>query len=90
MQPRARYVRNAVVRALTQGAPTYFGIVEEAWPSAEHMTNPFLFYGAHTRDALAQNLGAMLRSVTGFLSLPRIQNVTLSEYVLRSAPTPRW
>ena len=33
MQPRARYVRNAVVRALTPGAPRYRAIVEEAWPT---------------------------------------------------------
>ena len=39
MQPRARYVRNAVVRALTPGAPRYKAIVEEAWPSVEHLTD---------------------------------------------------
>jgi 3beta-hydroxy-delta5-steroid dehydrogenase/steroid delta-isomerase len=46
MQPRARYVRNVVEEALTPGAFPYEGIVEESWPSAEHVQNPFLFYGA--------------------------------------------
>ena len=46
VQPRCRYVRNTVFRAVTPGAPPYRGIVEEAWPSAEHVTDPMLFYCA--------------------------------------------
>ena len=45
MQPRARYVRNAVVRAVTPGAPRYRAIVEESWPSVEHVTNLHTFFG---------------------------------------------
>ena len=44
IQPRCRYVRNAVFRAITEGAPPFRGIVEEAWPSLEHVTDPMLFY----------------------------------------------
>jgi len=84
MQPRTRYVRNAVVHALTPDAPPYLGIVEEAWPSARHIQDPYLFYGAPDLDGLATNLRTMLQSVTGFLALPRIQNVTLSEYLLKT------
>lgn len=84
MQPRTRYVRNTVTRVLTSGAAPYAGIVEEGWPSCEHIRDPYLFYGADTLNALAANMRAMLRSVTGFLDLPRIQNVTTSEYILRS------
>ncbi len=87
MQPRTRYVRNAVVHALTAGAPPYWGIVEEAWPSARHIADPYLFYDAPDLDAVARNMRAMLQSVTGFLELPRIQNVTVSEYLLK---TPRF
>lgn len=83
MQPRTRYVRNAVVSAVTPSAPLYHGIVEEAWPSARHMTDPYLFYGAASFGSLVENMGSMMRSVTGFLDLPRIQNVTMSEYLLR-------
>src|SRR5204862_5211896 len=50
MQPRARYVRNAVTRALTPGAPSYRAIVEEAWPSTEHVTNLHTFFGATDSD----------------------------------------
>jgi hypothetical protein len=86
MQPRPRYVRNVVDSVLTAGAAPYAGIVEEAWPSARHVTDPYLFYGARDLDELAANMRTMLQSVTGFLELPRIQTVMLSEYVLRSPP----
>jgi hypothetical protein len=86
LQPRARYVRNAVARALTLEAPPYGGIVEEAWPSARHVRDPYLFFGAHDLQELAENMRTMLQSVTGFLELSRIQTVMLSEYVLRTPP----
>ncbi len=44
IQPRTRYVRNEVVRALTPGAPEVHGIVEEGWPSAGHVADPMLFF----------------------------------------------
>src|SRR4029077_3168714 len=46
MQPRTRYVRNIVLEALTDNAPVYEGFVEESWPSFEHVTNQYLFFGA--------------------------------------------
>lgn len=82
MQPRARYVRNVVQSALTPGAPPFEGIVEEAWPSFEHVTNPFLFYGAKNVFELVRNMAIMLRSVTSFLTLWRIRTVMTSEYFL--------
>jgi hypothetical protein len=84
MQPRARYVRNVVEEALTPGAFPYEGIVEESWPSAEHVKNPFLFYGAKNPVQLARNIGTMLSSVMAFLPITRIPNVMTSEYFVRS------
>jgi len=85
MQPRARYIRNAVIKTLTPEAPPYEGIVEEAWPSARHVTNPFLFYGAgHNPLRLVWNMVVMLRSVTAFLDLRRIRTTMTSEYIIRS------
>ena len=84
MQPRTRYVRNVITSRLTPFAPIYGGIVEEAWPSARHVEDPYLFYGAHTLAGLAENMGAMLQSVTSFLELPRIQTVMTSEYFVLS------
>jgi len=84
MQPRARYIRNVVVKAVTPDAPPFEGIVEEAWPSARHITNPFLFYGAKNIFQLAGNMYRMFRSVSGFLNFTKIRTSTMSEYILRS------
>ncbi len=85
MQPRCRYVRNVVEEVLTPGAVPYEGIVEESWPSAKHITNPFLFYGARNRLELVKNMAIMLRSVAHFLPIWKITSVTMSEYFVRSA-----
>ena len=85
IQPRTRYVRNAVARPITPDAPPYLGIVEEAWPSAEHITDPLLFYCADGDEARMQaNLKTMLDSVMTFLDLDRIRSITTSEYLLRT------
>jgi hypothetical protein len=85
MQPRTRYVRNAVARSVTAEAPPYLGIVEECWPSADHVTDPMLFYCAEgSKETLRRNIERMLESVTAFLDLDRIRTMTMSEYLLRS------
>lgn len=84
MQPRARYVRNVVEEVLTPGAVAYEGIVEESWPSAEHIRNPYLFYGAQNRLELVKNMAIMARSVAAFLPIWKITSVTTSEYFVRS------
>lgn len=84
MQPRARYVRNVVEEVLTPGATPYEGIVEESWPSSEHVTNPYLFYGAKNRFELIKNMAIMGQSVAAFLPIWKITSVTMSEYFIRS------
>jgi hypothetical protein len=70
---------------LTPDAPPYRGIVEEAWPSPEHVTDPMLFYLAEgSKDRMKQNIATMLESVRGFLDLDRIRNQTMSEYLLKT------
>jgi hypothetical protein len=85
LQPRCRYVRNEVVRALTAPAPEIHGIVEEAWPSARHVADPMLFFNADGDPAvLTEHITAMLESVNACLDLTRIRNVTMSEYLYKS------
>jgi hypothetical protein len=85
LQPRCRYVRNEVVRPLTDGAPEIHGIVEEAWPSARHVADPMLFFNAHGDPAvLTANITAMLDSVNACLDLARIRNMTMSEYLVKT------
>jgi hypothetical protein len=88
IQPRSRYVRNAVLRAVTPDAPDLGGIVVECWPSARHVTNPFLFYGAKTPFGLALNLFRILRAVTSFLDLRRIRTTMAGEYFLATGFRP--
>ena len=85
IQPRVRYVRNAVVRPVTPDAPTYHGIVEEVFPSPEHITDPMKFYCADgSEKRLEANMEAMMRSVSDFLDIDRIRTTTMSEYLLKS------
>jgi len=82
LQPRTRYVRNEVVRAVTADAPAVDGIVEEAWPSARHVADPRLFFNAADDEQLARNVSRMMESVTACLDLARLRSSTMSEYLL--------
>jgi hypothetical protein len=82
LQPRTRYVRNEVVRSLTEGAPEVGGIVEEAWPSVEHVSDPKLFFNASTDEELGVNVGRMIESVSACLDLERLRSSTMSEYLV--------
>jgi hypothetical protein len=85
LQPRTRYVRNEVIRALTAEAPEVDGIVEEGWPSAAHVADPMLFFNADG-DALRcnQNIERMMASVEGCLDLTRLRSTTMTEHFVRS------
>jgi hypothetical protein len=90
VQPRCRYVRNSVFRALTEEAPPWRGIVEEAWPSAGHIVDPMLFYCGEGDEArLNANLTTMLEHVSAFLDLSRLRSLTMSEWILHSGPSAR-
>lgn len=84
MQPRTRYVRHIIERVLTPGAEHLDGIVEEDWPSGEHVTNSLLFYGAKHRFQLILHMLIMLRSVTRILNLWNITTVMMSEYFIKT------
>jgi hypothetical protein len=84
LQPRTRYVRNEVVRALTKGAPEIGGIVEEGWPSTAHVADPMLFFNATTPEELQANVGRMIASVDACLDMNRLRSSTMSEYLIKS------
>ncbi len=85
LQPRARYVRNEVVRAITPGAPEVHGIVEEAWPSAAHVADPMLFFnGGGDRQRLKANIERMMASGEACLDMARLRSTTMSEHLVRS------
>jgi hypothetical protein len=84
LQPRTRYVRNEVVRPLTDDAPVVHGIVEEAWPSARHVADPMLFYNASSPEELSEHVSRMLDSVNACLDLGRLRSSTMSEYLAKT------
>jgi hypothetical protein len=85
LQPRTRYVRNEVVRALTPRAPEVHGIVEEGWPSADHVADPMLFFNADgDPERLQANVAEMLGNVEACLDLSRLRSTTMSEYLVRT------
>lgn len=85
IQPRTRYVRNAVFRSITDGAPPYRAIVEEAWPSAEHVTDPMQFFlGEGDPEQLQANIATMIETTSAFIPYDTMRNLTMSEWILRS------
>lgn len=84
IQPRTRYVRNLFIEALTPDPPDYEGAVLECWPSKEHVSSPWLFYGASNPWQLVVNQIRIIRAVTHCFPLTRIPAVPMSEYLLRS------
>jgi hypothetical protein len=85
IQPRMRYVRNAVFRALTEDAPPVRGIVEEAWPSLEHVTDPMLFYRADgDPEKMNAHVTQMIEEINAFVDLSTLRSATMSEWILKS------
>ena len=73
------YVRNAVVRPLTDQAAPWDGIVEESFP-LEALTNPHVWYDAQTEEEYQTRLSRMMASVTAFLDLENMESTPTSEY----------
>jgi hypothetical protein len=85
IQPRARYVRNALFRAITPDSPPYRAIVEESWPTVDDLTDPMRFYCANGDAVLLQrNVTTMLDHVTTFIDFDTFRNYTLSEWIIKS------
>jgi hypothetical protein len=85
IQPRTRYVRNAVFRGITEGAPPYRAIVEEGWPSLEHVTDPMRFFCADgDSEVMTANITQMIEEITAFTDLEKMRSVTMSEWILKS------
>jgi hypothetical protein len=77
------YTQNAVVRALTAGAPELAGIVEELFP-AEAITDLKAFFGAADDADLQQRLSRMVASTSAFGANENIDTVPTSRYVLKT------
>ena len=80
-QSTVGYVRNVVVRALTDGAPPFDGIVEETFP-IEALSDPHVFYDAASKQEFKANLDRMIESCQRFLDFEPLETTHMSEYYL--------
>jgi hypothetical protein len=82
IQSTVGYVRNVVVRGLTDGAPAFDAIVEETFP-IEAMTDPKVFYDyAESEETLEGRVAEMMSSCERFLDFEPMEMTFMSEYVL--------
>ena len=80
VQSTFSYVRNEVVRPLTEAAPPWGGIVEEGFPLAA-LEDPQAFYDAVGDDAKYQDhLKQMVDSCNAFLDMQKVDSHPMSEY----------
>jgi len=77
------YTQNAVVRALTAGAPPISAIVEELFPP-EAISDLHAFFGAADDDDLRDRMERMLASTAAFGANQNVDTVPTSRYVYRS------
>lgn len=80
-QSTVGYVRNVVVRRLTNDAPEWDGIVEETFP-IEALSNPHVFFAAESDEEYEANLGRMVESANRFLDTGPLEVTQMSEYYL--------
>ena len=79
------YVRNEIVRPLTDGAPAWAAVVEEGFP-IEALDDPRVFYDWRgSEDRHARNLARMMDSCRVFLALDRVDSHPMSQYGFRDA-----
>ena len=79
-QDTMAYVRNEVVRPLTDDAPDWWAIVEETFPLAA-LTDPEVFYDAvGDPERLAANQARLFEAVGELIDLSRVDARFYSEY----------
>ena len=81
IQPRAKYDRHFVVER-SENAPDFKGIVQESWPSEQHVEDPHLFYDAHSAYEILTNVFCMMRGVLNIIELTKLQGIAVVEYVV--------
>jgi hypothetical protein len=77
------YTQNAVVRALTPGAPVLAAIVEELFPD-EAISDLHAFFGAANDDDLRDRMERMVASTAAFGANRDVDTVPTSRYVFRT------
>jgi hypothetical protein len=81
VHPLWQYVRNAVARPLTSGAPAYRAIVEERFRTLEEILDMKRFFGGDLA-----NVERVMDDLAAFTDMASMNTTPMSEYVVRSEP----
>jgi len=85
IHPVCLYIRNAVARAVTPGAPSFRGIVEEAVPAREDLLDFDRFFSAHgDRAVLRENIERTNAHLAHFADVPNLQTCAMGEWIVTS------
>ena len=85
IQSTVGYVRNLIVRGLTEGAPPFDAVVEETFP-IEALTDRRIYFDyASSEDVLATRAAKMRESCERFLDYGPMEMTFMSEYVVAEA-----
>jgi len=88
IHPLWLYVRNAVVRPVTAGAPALRAIVYEAVPTPEDMLDFFRFFGAvGDKQKLKANIERVNAHMATFANIDSLETTPTSEHILRTLST---
>jgi hypothetical protein len=87
VHPVSLYVRHAVARPVTDGAPRWRGIVEEGLREIDDLTDPMRYFSAEgSVEVLERNVKRVMDDVATFLDLESVESYPTAEYILRSLP----
>jgi hypothetical protein len=82
--PFTSYVRNEIVRPLSDGAPACRGIVTESAPDEQDFLDPDRFYmSGGDAERLCANQKRVVEEIVQFIDLATMQVAPMHEYVVR-------
>ena len=81
VHPLWQYVRNAVARPLTAGAPPYRAIVEERFRSLDEILDMKRFFGGDLA-----NIKRVMDDLAAFTDMATMNTTPMSEYIVKSEP----
>jgi hypothetical protein len=86
LHPMWQYLRHAVLRGLTPGAPRFDAMVHESCRTMEDLLDPMRFFGAHDRESLKTNIDRVNTDLARFADRATLQTTPMHETILRAPP----
>lgn len=82
IHPLWNYVRNEVKEVLTGNSPNYNGIVEEQMQTADHLLNPFKFFGNPL--IIIPRMITVYADTKSFIDYPSMETYLAAEYHVKT------